>query len=155
MTRGLIVEDDENKRAPLRQFFSEYFPTLELAEEVSLMPAVERALQDTFDFVILDMTLPFYAGDKGGLAGTHTFGGEEFLSQLDRAGVLVPVIVFSQFETFGEPPDAKTFEQLGDELGAAYPEIYRGAIYYHASKSDWIENLRTILAEIVPMGGSK
>lgn len=149
---ALIVEDDENKRLALSAFFGTHFSALDLTVEVSLISAIARARSDHFDLVILDMTLPFYASDRGGVAGTHTFGGEEFLSQLDRFGVTVPVVVFSQFVTFGDPPEVKTFEQLANELKLGFPDLYYGAVYYHASRSDWIDELHKLVSFIIGDG---
>lgn len=142
----LIVEDDDNKRAHIRAFVDEEFPGWEVHEAVSLITAL-RAVHSIYpDIVLLDMALPNYdEGSATGSADILHFGGQEFLRQVRRASIDCRVIVVSQFETFGDPPNRKAFAQLVDELGSQFEGMFAGGVYYHASQSDWMEKLGPML----------
>jgi hypothetical protein len=60
------------------------------------------------------------------------------------------VIVITQFESFGEPPDNKGLAELDAELKEKFPELYKGAIYYHASIFDWSKELTEALERAWP-----
>jgi CheY-like chemotaxis protein len=142
----LVVEDDENKRNQLRQFLRETFPEMGVDLERSLQGGVRRIRRSRPDLVLLDMTLPNYdpgPDEPGGQ--THIFGGQEFLRQMDRFEIVLPVIVVTQFETFGKPPNTKLLQDLDRELRAEHATSYRGAVYYHSAIHGWKEELKELM----------
>jgi CheY-like chemotaxis protein len=139
----LIVEDDENKRVQLSDFLKVVIPTQTVLLERSLQSGVRRIKAEEFNLVILDMTLPMYdASPDEPSDDTHIFGGREFLGQMERFDINTPVVVFTQFEVFGKPPNEMRLEDLHRELQDEYPAIYQGAVYYHASLNSWKDELR-------------
>lgn len=144
----LLVEDDENKREQIRAVITEKFPDFRLEEASSLIGALRAAQRLRPKLVILDMTIPNYESlEPSGGGEMHHFGGEEFMRQIVRFGLDTNVIVVSQFETFGSPPNRKTFEELKSELAAQFRGLYKGAVYYHASLADWGEALEALIIE--------
>ncbi|MEN5242863.1 response regulator [Pseudomonas atacamensis] len=153
----LVVEDDENKRIQLQRFLESVIPNEDVIFERSLQSGVRKIRSDHFDLVILDMTLPQYdlSSDEPS-DDTHIFGGQEFLAQMDRFDVSTPVLVFTQFEVFGKPPNEMNLESLNGNLKLEYPTIYKGFVYYHASINTWKIDLRKKLAELgFLQGGSQ
>lgn len=137
----LLVEDDENKGIQLSNYIREAFPSTHIQLERSLQSGIRRIRKERPDMVLLDMTLPNYdigPDEPGG--DPQIFGGRDFLDQMDRLEIIVPVIVITQYETFGKPP--KSLSQLDEELRANYSTSYRGVIYYHASIHEWKEQLK-------------
>ncbi|MBJ2211424.1 MULTISPECIES: response regulator [Pseudomonas] len=151
----LVVEDDENKRIQLLRFLEGVIPKEVVVFERSLQSGVRKIRSETFDLVILDMTLPQYdlSPDEPS-DDTHIFGGQEFLAQMDRFDVLTPVLVFTQFEVFGKPPNEMDLASLNRRLEIEYPLIYKGFVYYHASINAWKEELRKKLADFGFLQGS-
>lgn len=144
----LVVEDDENKRIQLQRFLENVIPNEDVIFERSLQSGVARIRTDNFDLVILDMTLPQYdLGPDEPSDDTHIFGGQQFLAQMDRFDLLTPVLVFTQFEVFGKPPNEMNLASLNDNLRLEYPSIYKGFVYYHASINTWKIELSKKLAE--------
>ncbi|KWS41804.1 response regulator [Pseudomonas syringae] len=139
----LIVEDDENKRIQLSQFLQAVIPNEDVQLQRSLQSGVKKIRQQTFDFIILDMTLPQYdlSPDEPS-DDTHIFGGQEFLAQMERFDVRTPVVVFTQFEVFGKPPNEMNLESLDLKLKAEYPGVYKGVVYYHSSINSWKQQLK-------------
>ena len=147
--RVLIVEDDENKRIQLSQYLETLISMESVSLERSLQSGVRKIRKESFDLVILDMTLPHYdVSPDEPSDDTHIFGGQEFLPQMDRFDVKTPVIVFTQFEVFGKPPNETDLVSLDLKLGREYPVIYQGVVYYHASINSWKSELRSKLVEL-------
>lgn len=141
----LIVEDDENKRVQLSDYLKLVIPGEVVLLERSLQSGVRRVKSELFDLVILDMTLPMYdVSPDEPSDDTHIFGGREFLSQMDRFDINYPVVIFTQFEVFGKPPNEMRLEDLDRELSEEYSS-YQGAVYYHASLNSWKDELRSKL----------
>jgi DNA-binding response OmpR family regulator len=139
----LLVEDDDNKRTLLTQFVADSLPKAELIVARSLQSGIRKIRTQLADLVLLDMTLPTYdigPDEPGG--STHAFGGREFLRELRRFKLNVPVIVVTQFQTFGSGHESTTLGALDDELKRDFPSLYRGAVYYHAAIQSWKENLK-------------
>ena len=138
----LLVEDDENKRAVITSFVNEYFPEANLTAKFSLQSGVRSALESTPHLVLLDMTLPNFdigADESGGQH--HIFGGREFIRQVERFEIDTKVIVITQFETFGKPPNIINIDELDLMLKEDSPERHMGVIYYHASIERWKSKL--------------
>jgi CheY-like chemotaxis protein len=144
----LIVEDDENKRVQLSNFLQLIIPDESILLCRSLQSGVKKIRQELFDLIILDMTLPQYdlSPDEPS-DDTHIFGGQEFLAQMERFDVLTPVVVFTQFEVFGKPPNELNLESLDLKLRGEYPNVYKGVVYYHSSINSWKQELKDKLVE--------
>lgn len=139
----LVVEDDENKRQQLVNFLQEYRRDIIVIVERSLQSGLRKIRKESFDVVILDMTLPTYdtTPDESG-GQTHIFGGREFLEQMSRFNINTPAIVVTQFVTFGKGPRAMSLQDLHGELLREHPTRYQGAVYYHAAIRGWQTALR-------------
>jgi|CXWL01.1.fsa_nt_gi CheY-like chemotaxis protein len=149
----LLVEDDENKGIKLSGFIKDAFPGVNLQLERSLQSGLRRIRNELPDLVLLDMTLPNYdigPDEPGG--DPHSFAGRDFLDQMDRLDIVLPVIVITQYETFGRPP--KSLSQLDEELRADYPSSYCGAVYYHASIHEWKDQLKRLVESSMNIRGS-
>jgi len=138
----LLVEDDENKKSRILEYYEGQFPGDELLSEDSMVGGLRTARKERPQFVILDMTLPNYSISSGqGYNPMRPFGGRDFLRQLQRLSIGARAVVLTQFETFGVPPDQVDLQSLNRELRKDFPELFLGSIYYHASKSSWQSEL--------------
>jgi CheY-like chemotaxis protein len=146
MTSILIVEDDDNKLTQLSQYLNRIVPEASISTARSLQSGLRSLKAAVPSLVILDMTLPNYdAGPDEAGGQTHPFGGREFLSQIDRFEIQVPVIVVTQFETFGKIPNVIKLNNLDSELRNSFPSVYRGAVYYHAAVEGWQVQLNLLV----------
>ena len=148
MVNILIVEDDVHKRDQLVAFLSKGEDSPSIEQAGSLIGGI-RALRATKpDYVILDMTLPNYEPESDGHVGSVlAFGGVEFLRQVRRYKIETKVIVVTQFETFGDDDNAKDRKELDTELREQFSNVYKGMVYYHASLSDWSDELQNLLEQ--------
>lgn len=144
----LLVEDDENKRSRLLDFLRDGFPFIEVEVAQSLHSGVRLAREERPPLVLLDMTIPNFDIGPDEFGGQlHMFGGREFLRQMDRFDILGKVIVITQFETFGKPPNVISLVELDEELRREHGENYVGAVYYHASIDDWVTQLSNMITD--------
>jgi CheY-like chemotaxis protein len=145
----LIVEDDENKRWQLDQLVHDCFSTAEIHYARSLQSGLRWMRKETAALILLDMTLPTFdigPGETGGR--THAFGGREFLREMRRFKITTPVIVVTQFETFGSGGEVTTLTALDSELRRDYAGVYQGAVYYHAAVESWKEQLKKLILRL-------
>jgi DNA-binding response OmpR family regulator len=143
----LLVEDDDNKRMQLEQFVREAWPDVQVDTARSLQSGLS-AIRNTAgaDLVLLDMTLPTYdiGPDEAG-GSTHAYGGREFLKELRRFKLRLPVIVVTQFGAFGSGPEMTTLKALDAELGSEFSANYFGYVYYHATIESWKPQLKKMV----------
>ncbi len=141
MRRILLIEDDEFKARALLALVKENFPALETTHETSVQSGLRAIMSNAPDLVLLDMSIPNYEVRPGEPGGAQPFGGEELLGHIDRFDIEVPVVVVTQFDTFGLAPNIKTLQQVDEALKHDFPSVYMGYVYYHATITAWREQL--------------
>jgi CheY-like chemotaxis protein len=140
--RILVVEDEDDKRLDVVAALKATFAAAAVVETRSLSSGLSAIAGQSFDLIVLDMTMPTFdiaAGEDGGRP--QAFGGRELLRHIRRRGLGTPVIVVTQFDRFGDEGVAQTLEALDEELRTEHADCYRGAIYYSAGSLDWRERL--------------
>jgi CheY-like chemotaxis protein len=148
----LIVEDDEPKAGQLSTFIKHRWPTYEIVIARSIRSGLEVVTTAPPTLVLLDMTIPTYDSYPGEVGGKpQNFGGKEFLAQMDRFDIFIPVIVVTQFESFGQGSEKMDLPELDNELSNEFGNVYRGAIYYHTALESWKQKL----ADLISSAGRK
>ncbi|CUX67045.1 MULTISPECIES: response regulator [Agrobacterium] len=148
--RLLIVEDDEEKASRLEQFMFDTYRPSSTKVCRSFQSGLRAALSETFDLLLLDMTMTNYdrsLQDDGGRP--HHFAGREILRQLAREDVHIPVIVVTQFGRFGEEAEAVTLSELETELQSRFPD-YLGTVHYRSNADNWKSQLETFIGHRFP-----
>lgn len=146
--RFLIIEDDTNKARELCLYLSEQFPAAELSQAASFNSGVRQLRQSTYDFVLLDMTMPTFdrtAKESGGRV--RAFAGREILREIERRRILASVIIVTAFESFGDAASRVTLEQLRGDLQVEFPSSLFGMIYYDPSNDSWRGALRDLISQ--------
>jgi CheY-like chemotaxis protein len=149
----LVIEDDENKRKQIVQFLAGEFPQLEMLTAQSYQGGLRAIISDEPDVILLDMSMPSFditADDDGG--GKQAYAGREILRKMHRRGVVVPVIVVTQFDQFGDPGSVVTLGELDVRLRTAHPDVYTGSVFYSAGSDSWKADLTTRLTAVVEKG---
>lgn len=152
----LLVEDDENKRTKLLAFLRERCQTDEVEIAKSLQGGVRAILRGGHELIIVDMTMPTFdisAEEDGGRP--QAYAGREILRQMDRRGIVVPTLVVTQFDRFGEGGDAMTFDELDGKLKNEHPGCYVGMVYYDVAVEGWREDLAEKIAWVSTETGAK
>lgn len=145
----LFIEDDELKRERVKEYLYSIVTSLELTEAHSYQGGLRAVLMGSFDCVLLDMNLPTYSISQTESGGRiQHFAGRELLRQLQRKEILIPVIVLTQLDYFGELESRITLPELDVELKKSFPENYIGYSYFHVASEDWRQSLLALLATI-------
>lgn len=147
--RILIVEDDENKREQIISHLKERDSKCEIIERRSYQSGLKEIVMNSCDVILLDMSMPTYDKSPTESGGRpRPFGGREILNQMESRGLAIPVIVVTQFETFGEDPTTLSLSELDDELRKNHEHIYRGAVYYNTALNNWRDDLADLLEDM-------
>lgn len=145
----LLVEDDENKRAQLEHFIRSSWPKNVLDVAISLQSGLRKVQETNYSVVILDMTLPNYdlgIDESGGII--HALGGKEFLRKMKRFKVRTPVVVVTQFETFGKGAERLDLESLMTSLANDYGGLCIGTVYYNSAIDTWKGQLAALVNKV-------
>lgn len=151
----LIVEDDQVKLAQIIKFLNSNFTKHEINKKYSFQSGLKEIISSNYDLIILDMSMPTYdisSNETGGR--TRAYAGKEILKQMIRRNITVPVIVVTQFDTFGDVGNTTTLQQLNQELQVLFNPLYIGTVYYNSTIDSWKEDLYNLIM-IVNKGGKK
>lgn len=146
----LIIEDDVNKLKAIADFISNYNSNMECICKSSYQSGMRTLLDEKFDLLLLDMSMPIYdvANQKTG-GRLLALAGRNILFQLRRRNILVPVIIITQYEDF----DGLSSADLDCELQREFPQLYLGFVYYSITQDSWKEKLATMLQTRCAGGG--
>jgi len=146
----LLVEDDQNKQSQISSHIHNLMPDAEIVLRYSYQSGMEALINSSFDLVVLDMSMPTFditPNEPGGRP--RIYGGKEIVRQMSRRNIISPVIVITQFETFGEMGRRVALSELHEELISNYPTIYRGFVYYNAAVDSWKKDFNDILQAVL------
>jgi hypothetical protein len=145
----LIIEDDQNKLANIKQFLEESYKDVVIESAISFHGGSKLSLSSSFDLIILDMSIPTYDIGGGQADGPPlAYGGKMILRQMQRNNIKTKVVVITQFETFGEGTNRITSKELDAKLNEMFNSNYTGLIYYDSSMDIWKTRLKTIINSI-------
>ena len=145
--RVLLVEDDENKRLQIVNTLNTRSEVGSITQAKSYKSGLRALLGEEFDLVLLDMTLPMFdvgPNEHGGK--TEVYAGRDLFKQMERRRIFTPVILITQYTSFGEGEEQLTLDELDSHLGKQHPNQYLGHVYYDAVQEEWKTTLDNLLA---------
>ncbi len=144
--RILIIEDNHSKLKKIKEFLKKNYQDISVHDALSYTAGLRRLYDEKWDLILLDMSLPIYdmnLQDSGG--DKKSIAGKEIMKRMLHRKIIVPTIVITQFDTFGE--NGITIDSLNNEFKQNLTEIWRGTINYESSL--WTSNLKTIMNNIL------
>ena len=142
----LIIEDNHSKLKRIRDFLENNYPIIRVHDAMSYTAGLRRLYDGQWDLVLLDMSLPIYdmnIQDSGG--DKKSIAGKEIMKRMQHRKIIIPTVVVTQFDTFGD--NGITIESLNKEFEDGLSEIWRGTVNYE--KSSWMTNLKNIIDKII------
>ncbi len=136
----LVVEDDDSKGNEIIGFVKSINNKVNICRKESLNSALLEVSKNQYDIVILDMSLPTF--DKNESEHFKPFGGLMFLSEVKRKKYSFPVVIVTQYATFGEGVNENSIEQIDRKCKYDYPN-YKEIIYF--LDETWKEKLKKYL----------
>ena len=147
--RVLVIEDSARKLTNLVEFVKELSEEAEVIQKRSYCNGLESALDECFDLILLDMSLPFHDVTADNPSSEIlVYAGRDILKELRRMKKDCNVVVVTQFPEFGEGAEKITLDELTEELGKSFADNYLGTIYYHPSKLDWQQEIANIIERL-------
>ncbi|WP_419173414.1 hypothetical protein [Halobacteriovorax sp.] len=151
--RILIAEDDKYKADAIFSFLESRFEDLSVDFARSFSSALFKVIDSAegFDLIVLDMSMPsFDVSEKDPSGGNpESYAGEDFLSQMTLMGHKTPVIVVTQYDSFGTDEKQISLSKLTEKLYKDHRDVFRGSIYFNAATNSWKNKLWTLIDEIV------
>ncbi len=149
MTAVLVVEDDPYKMRSILNFLKQEYPSVEIAEARSVKGGRKRLREQKYELVLLDMSLPTFDLDGvGGGGRPQTFGGSELLKEMLRLRIFTPVVVLTQYTSFGDGEVVRTLDDLSKDLASAHANLL-ATIYYNPTTDGWKAELLALLQKII------
>ncbi len=131
-----LIEDDGFKRDKLRAALLEKFPHAEVLEARSAKSAFKLLNKGTPNVVVLDMSLPtFDIGPTESGGRPQGYGGVEVLREMERRELVVPVVVVTQYEVFGE--ERMSIRELAKKLATDHGANFVELVYYDTVSGTW------------------
>lgn len=144
----LLVEDEAPKRENVRGVLQSMDLLQFVSEAHSVGSAIKQLRQQSFDLVILDMSLPTFdiaPGESGGRP--QGFGGVEVLRYMDRFKATVPTIVVTAYPAFSQGDKEIDLTSLSETLKRDHPSTFTHLVFYNSMFSTWKEELITHIQE--------
>ncbi len=142
----LIVEDEEPKLKHICKFLEQLIPDADLHESRSVRSALLAFETETYDLIILDMSLPTFdvSGVEPG-GRPQGFGGTDLMRELDLCEKAVPVIVLTGYEAFTKAGGELGLAAMHEELAEEFPDFFCGILHFNSAYGDW----QVKLAELI------
>ncbi|QZN79735.1 hypothetical protein K5K93_14105 [Stenotrophomonas sp. DR822] len=149
----LLIEDDADKSVEIRDFVVGLSQNIQVDEARSFNSALKAICNRNvaYDVVLLDMSMPNFdvgAGEPSGGA-QENFAGRDLLMQMKMRQRMMPTIIVTMFDGFGEGQSRVSIEDLASEMAQSFPTFYLGHVYYSQTEDAWKTNLTKLLEGII------
>ncbi len=143
--RVLIVEDTEAKMKVIEECIKTIRNDWEFTEARSYSDGIQKIYERGWNLILLDMSLPTYTISHTESGGTKKpVAGKEIMKRMLSREIYIPVIIITQFDTFGD--NQISLESLTREFENDYTKIWKGTISY--DKPGWQDNLYGLIYEM-------
>lgn len=145
----LLIEDDEIKRNNIVDVISKHYMNVHFEFAMSVRSAIDSIKNNSYDILLLDMTLPTYdisAYEDGGRP--QHYGGREILRQMNRILINTPTILVTGFDKFGVNIDALSLAELDTALRKEH-DNYVGSVHYGSFDDSWIVGLLKFIDGVI------
>lgn len=140
----LLVEDDGYKSTAIKQWIETTYDDMDVTLAVSYKDGCIAALDDKYDLLILDMSLPARTQSIGASKDTIVNGGELIIRELLDEDVYFYAVILTQYETF----NGETIEAIEDRLHQMCGDKFAGCISYNSQDDSWKNNLKMVMDNV-------
>lgn len=143
--RMLLVEDDDLKLSDVMTYLNTLDIEFEINKAKSMATAVNMAVEDAYDLILLDMTIPNFDQSEGHDGGaSYKNGGELIVRELLDENILFKCAIITQYETFNN----ETIEQISQRVHQLCGGNYYGYVKYSTMDEEWKEKLKKIIEDV-------
>lgn len=142
----LLIEDDKKKSDDIISHINNKFPNSEILLKESYHSGLKILIREPFDLLLLDMSMPTWDRSPSEAGGEYEkFGGIKILKELARKKKLLPTILITMFDNFGESDNSITLNQMNTVLKNDYGDLYLGSVFYRSDISQWQTDLTLLM----------
>lgn len=141
----LFIEDDKYKRESVIVFIKSLHPNTEIDTAASYESGVQKGVDNQYDLILLDMTIPNFDTSEGRTGGqSFKNGGEMIVCELLDEDIDFRCAVLTQYETFNN----ETIDQISERISMRCGDKYLGYIKYNKLDEEWKDNLKLLLQDV-------
>lgn len=141
----LFIEDDKYKRESVITYIKSLNRNTLIDTAASIESGVQMGVDNLYDLILLDMTIPNFDISEGRVGGqSFKNGGEIIVRELLDEDVDFKCAVLTQYETFNN----ETIEQISERISMRCEEKYLGYIKYNKLDEEWKDNLKHLLENV-------
>lgn len=142
----LLIEDDKKKSDDIINYINNTFTNSEILLKESYHSGLKTLIREPFDLLLLDMSMPTWDRSPSEAGGEYEkFGGIKILKELARKKKLLPTILITMFDNFGESDNSITLNQMNTVLKNDYGDLYLGSVFYRSDISQWQTDLTLLM----------
>lgn len=140
----LIIEDNPIKRDKIVDYLKSNFD-FNIVDASSFNSGFKAAIENSVDFVILDMSIPTFDRTESSHGGRfRKAGGFELMDKLRSRGVNINFLVLTGYQEFGDSGLKKDINAINSDL-QKFGNFYKGIISFDSSDSSWEEKLGNLI----------
>ena len=145
---GLLIEDDPNKAKKILNYVEEHFSEIAMKHKISYQSGIKEIMENNFNFILLDMSLPTYDQSTSSSSGKpRNFGGRDILKEMKRYKRNSRVMIVTQYNEFDG--GSISMNELDTQLETKYKHIYEGYIIYNSKRSEWQDELNVFIKSVI------
>lgn len=146
----LIADDSDEKIKVLKKFFSKQYSVDDVAICKSSNEAINRLLEDQYDLVMLDMTMPVKSRGRRGVNNKkRSLAGKDVLSTLKFYKIKgSKFIIFTRFSEFGRLDEVISIGEIYENLLKLHHDVLLGYVTYDNSSDTWKKDLIKLISRI-------
>lgn len=139
----LCMEDQEDKYQHIDAVLKQNRIT-QVFWEKNCQNGLMRLLENDFDYLLLDMSMPLSDIDYK-KESFDSFAGLSVLQEIKRKKYNIKVVIVTGFNDFERGKKIITLAELESEIEQKYKDYYVGHIKYDSTSIEWQRNLIQIL----------
>ncbi len=140
--RILLVEDDEHKMNDIISYIDTLKKGIIVETARSVESGVQSAVDNQYDLILLDMTVPnFDITEKSDGGKSYKNGGEIIVKELLDEEVAFRCAVITQYETFNN----ETIDQISQRISRLCGDDYLGFVKYSTNTESWRQGLKELI----------
>ena len=143
--RILLVEDDEHKMNDIISYIDTLKKGIVVETARSVESGVQSAVDNQYDLILLDMTVPnFDITEKSDGGKSYKNGGEIIVKELLDEEVEFRCAVITQYETFNN----ETIDQISQRIRQLCGDDYLGYVKYSTNMESWRQGLKDLIEHV-------
>lgn len=144
--RILLVEDDDYKSSDIARAIVKKLNNSEVIKAASVTSALRYVSSQSFDLLILDMSLPtFDLSGAGGGGSPQSQGGVEVLRLMKRRHLTAPVIVITQYPDIEFDGQEVPLARASKLLAERFQLPVLACLAYEFDRDTWRHDLSAVL----------